>query len=376
MITNALGVLRPDPGGTVSQVLLDEMNAYFADPFSVAFSPDGREAYVTSSGANCVSVVDVDSLKALLEATPPEDLARRLPNDLGLSARYITARIPVGNCPKGIAVSPDGRWLYVAEQLADRVAVIDSRLRQVAGTIDLGGPKVITPRRRGERLFNGVTATFQGQFSCASCHPDGGVDGLSYDLEPDGLGANLLDNRTLRGIAATAPFKWSGVTPDLKTQCGMRFARFITRSGGFATDDLEALVAYLKTIPLPPNPYRAPEGRLTPAQERGRSVFERSVTNDGREIPVEARCVTCHPPPYYTNTRSFDVGTKKWYDTSARFDTPQLNNIADTAPYLHDGSAATLEEIWTVFGTGDRHGFVNDLTKGQMNDLIEYLKSL
>jgi YVTN family beta-propeller protein len=376
MITNGLGVIRADADGEVVQVLLDEMNAYFADPFGVAFSPDGREAYITTSGANSVSVVDVGRLKRLLDEASPRTLLHRYPNDLGLSAEYVVARIPVGNAPKGIVVAPDGRTIYVAEHLTDRIAVIDARLRKVTGSIDLGGPRVVTLRRRGEQLFNGVTATFQGQFSCQSCHPDGGVDGLSYDLEPDGLGTSLVDNRTLRGIAGTAPFKWSGVTPDLKTQCGMRFAKFITRSGGFSPDQLEALVTYLKTIPLPPNPYRSPDGMLTPAQERGKLIFERVVTNDGRSIPPEGRCITCHPPPFYTNGRSFDVGTKKWYDTSGTFDTPQLNNIYDTAPYLHDGSAATLEEIWTVYGTEDRHGIVNDLTKEQLNDLIEYLKSL
>jgi cytochrome c peroxidase len=53
-----------------------------------------------------------------------------------------------------------------------------------------------------------------------------------------------------------------------------------------------------------------------------------------------------------------------------------LNNIASSAPYLHDGSARTLEEIWTVFNPYDRHGVTNDLSKDELNDLIEYLKTL
>ncbi len=58
------------------------------------------------------------------------------------------------------------------------------------------------------------------------------------------------------------------------------------------------------------------------------------------------------------------------------FDTPHLNNIYASAPYLHDGRAATLEEIWTIYGKTERHGVVNDLTKMDLNYLIEYLKSL
>jgi cytochrome c peroxidase len=52
-----------------------------------------------------------------------------------------------------------------------------------------------------------------------------------------------------------------------------------------------------------------------------------------------------------------------------------LTNIALTAPYLHDGSAHSLEEIWTVYNHTDKHGRTNDLTKDELNDLIEYLRT-
>jgi cytochrome c peroxidase len=69
------------------------------------------------------------------------------------------------------------------------------------------------------------------------------------------------------------------------------------------------------------------------------------------------------------------VGTKKSTDNSGRLKTPQLTNVTLMAPYMHDGSAPSLEEIWTVFNPEDKHGRTNDLTKGQLNDLIEYLKT-
>jgi cytochrome c peroxidase len=71
-----------------------------------------------------------------------------------------------------------------------------------------------------------------------------------------------------------------------------------------------------------------------------------------------------------------DVGTGKATDRSPLVDTPGLNNVVNSAPYLHDGSARTLEEIWTVFNPADRHGVTNDLTKDELNDLIEFLKTL
>ncbi len=63
-------------------------------------------------------------------------------------------------------------------------------------------------------------------------------------------------------------------------------------------------------------------------------------------------------------------------DTKTKFDVPHLTNIYDTAPYLHNGIAETLEEIWTKYNPYDKHGVTNDLTKDQLNDLIEFLKTL
>jgi len=99
------------------------------------------------------------------------------------------------------------------------------------------------------------------------------------------------------------------------------------------------------------------------------------VDRFGKPIPLTNRCSYCHSGPKGTIQKSFDVGTKKPTDDSGMLDTPQLSNIALTGPYLHDGSARTLEEIWTIFNPDDKHGRTNDLTKDELNDLIEYLRS-
>jgi cytochrome c peroxidase len=230
--------------------------------------------------------------------------------------------------------------------------------------------------RLGERIFHSADNTFQRQFSCHTCHPDGHIDGLTYDIEPDGIGFNPVDNRTLRGILDTAPFKWEGTNPSLQRQCGPRLAVFFTRIQPFTPEQLTALDTYICTIPRPPNRYRPLGAALTDAQRRGKAMFERTLTNDGRVIPRENRCITCHCPPLYTDRQRHDVGTKLQYDHESKFDVPHLNNIYDSAPYLHNGIAATLEEIWTVYNPDDRHGGTNDMTKDQLNDLIEYLKTL
>ncbi len=375
VITNGLGILWKD--GRVDQVLLDEPNAYFADPTDLVITPDGRFAYVTGGGIDAVAVVDLEKLLGILQGASEKERAEIVPNHLGYAIEFVVRRIHTGKNPRGLAISPDGKHVYVAAGLDDALTIIDTDKQEVVGTIDLGGPKTITQTRFGERVFHSAEVTFQRQFSCHSCHPDGNVDGLTYDLEPDGVGVNPVDNRTLRGILDTAPFKWTGKNPSLSRQCGARLAVFFTRIDPFTPEELAALDRYITTIPRPPNRYRKPEG-LTPAQSRGKALFERTITNDGRPIPPEGCCNFCHPGPYYTNARRMDVGTKSWLDDEHHdlFDVPHLNNIYETPPFLHDGRAETLEEIWTTFNPHDEHGFVNDMTKDQLNDLVEYIKCL
>jgi len=150
---------------------------------------------------------------------------------------------------------------------------------------------------------------------------------------------------------------------------------YFWRSQTFDDRTRTDLVTYVLSMPLRPNRYRAASGELTPTQERGRAIFYRAVDKLGQPIPEANRCSYCHSGPKGTSQKSFNVGTQKPTDNSGLLDTPQLMNVALTAPYLHDGSARSLEEIWTVYNPQDRHGRTNDLTKDELNDLIEYLRT-
>lgn len=382
MVTYGVAVLEAKPGGRVAYLLLDEMDLYYADPFGLIFSPDGQHLYVTSSGVDTVSVLDVAEIKRILKIengriSVPDETISQFARHLGLSSEFVDARIPTQFNPKGLVASSDGALVYVANRLSDSITIIDAEDQAVIGQIDLGGPQVTTTVRRGEYLFNHAVISFQRQLSCITCHPENNVDGLLYDIAVDGgLGGNLVDNRTLRGVAHTGPFKWSGKNPTLLRQEGPRAAQLFFRSHGFTGDDQHAVVAFIESTPLYPNRHQAADGHLNPAQERGKVIFERSQTNDGKYIPIGNRCVTCHPAPHHTGLQMNDVGTKAYFDTEGEFDTPQLTGIFMTPPYLHDGRCWSLEEIWTLYNPYDLHGVANDLTKQQLNDLIEYLKTL
>jgi len=367
---DTLTVFGPDVGGKPVEVPLDEVDRYFALPFGVAISPDQSRIYVTHGGSDCVSVIDTRKMLSYIHAHP-EPFAE----DLSASAHYVVARIDVGKNPRGVALSRDGAQLYVANRLDDTISVIETRTNRVAKTLRLAGPKEISALRRGEQTFYTAKYAFQGQFGCSNCHIDSTFDGLQWDLEPDGFGKDIVDNRLLEDLRGTEPFKWNGGNPTLGVECGPRTEKYFYRSQSFDGSTLADLVTYIRNLPLRPNRYRRANGELTPAQERGQAIFDRTVDKLGQPIPEVNRCSYCHSGPKGTSQKSFDVGTGKAVDNSPLFDTPQLMNVALTAPYLHDGSAKSLEEIWTVYNPHDRHGRTNDLTKDELNDLIEYLRT-
>jgi DNA-binding beta-propeller fold protein YncE len=368
------GLAVTDAKGTITQVPLDAAHDYFADPSAIVVDASGQRAYIASGGSDVVSVLDLTRLEHWLSKANTHVRTQAI-DDLSLSAEYVVARLPTGRNPRHLALSPDGGTLFVSERLQDTVLVVDTRTLQPLGRIALGDGGLTDPIRRGERVFTQASHTFQRQFSCRSCHPDGHVDGLSYDFDGDGIGDNLLDNRTLQGIAGTAPLKWTGKNPTLQVQCGPRFARVLMRTAPIPPDDLEDLTTFLQSQP-PPRWERKQRQQLTPQQERGKQIFFATVTSEGRLIPRERRCHTCHRPPLFTNRLLSSVGTKGPRDSTDMFDTPHLLGIAQSAPYLHDGRAKTLEELWTTYQTNDLHGVSSYMNKHQLNDLVEYLKTL
>ncbi len=354
--------------GKPVELPLDELERYASRPFGAVISPDKSHIYLTCGGAESVTVIDVPRALRWVRTKPGP-----YTQDLSASANYVSARINVGGDPRGITFTPDGRRLLVANRLDDTLSVIDAHTNRVATTIRLAGPENLSIRRHGEQAFYTSHYSFQGQMGCANCHIDSTFDGVTWDLEPDGFGRDVVDNRPIEDLKGTEPYKWNGGNPNLPMECGPRTEKYFWRSENYDTMTLTDLVTYVRSLPARPNRWRQQEP--SPAQERGEALFNRAKDKFGKPIPESNRCSYCHSGPKGTSQKSFDVGTRKATDDSGMLDTPQLTNIAMSSPYLHDGSARTLEEIWTVFNPEDKHGRTNDLTKDELNDLIEYLRT-
>jgi YVTN family beta-propeller protein len=367
---DTLTLFGADIGPAPIEVPLDELERYAARPFAVAIAPDKSHLFVTSGGSELVTVIDIPKLLRFVHTHQPPFVT-----DLSASANYVVTRIPVGHDPRGFTFSPDSKKLLVANRLDDTISVIDPHTGRVSSTLPLEGSTKISISRHGEQAFYTARYSFQGQIGCANCHIDSTFDGLTWDLEPDGFGRDIVDNRPIEDLKGTEPYKWNGGNPNLPTECGPRTEKYFWRSENYDDLTLTDLVSYLRGLPARPNRWRSADGELTPPQERGKALFERATDKFGKPIAEANRCVVCHSGPKGTSQKSFEVGTRKATDNSGMLDTPQLTNIALSAPYLHDGSAATLEEIWTRFNPEDKHGRTNDLTKDELNDLIEYLRT-
>jgi len=367
---DTLQLFGADIGPAPIEVPLDELERYAARPFAIAIAPDTSRIYVTDGGSENVTVIDIPKLLHFVRTHKPP-----FSTDLAASANYVVTRIAVGNDPRGVAFTPDSVKLLVANRLSDTLSVIDTHTNRVASTISLEGPKQLSVLRHGEQTFYTARYSFQAQIGCANCHIDSTFDGLTWDLEPDGFGRDIVDNRPIEDLKGTEPYKWNGGNPNLPTECGPRTEKYFWRSENYDDLTLTDLVTYVRSLPSRPNRWRLADGELTPSQERGRALFERAQDKFGNAIPQANRCSYCHSGPKGTSQKSFDVGTRKPTDNSGLLDTPQLTNIALSSPYLHDGSAATLEQIWTIFNPEDKHGRTNDLTKDELNDLIQYLRT-
>jgi cytochrome c peroxidase len=377
--TNAVSVIDVQSQELINTVLLDTIDAGAANPWGVAWTPDGRSFCVTHAGTHEVSVVDFTALLEKLARvsngpgpdTPSDYVsatrtAADVPNDLsflvGLRRRIRFAEKDRG--PRSLVVS--GTTAYVANYFSDSLTEIDLAVSAPVGrSIRLQETPAMTLARRGELLFNDGTLCFQGWQSCSSCHSsDGRVDGLNWDNLNDGIG-NPKNAKSLLLAHQTPPSMWLRVREDASTavRAGLKFSMFTVRPEA----DAEALDEYLQSLDPIPSP-RLVNGALSPAADRGKRIFLSPTTG----------CADCHVPNrFYTDLASHDVGTRGRYDQAKdRFDTPTLVEVWRSGPYLHDGSAATVRDVLTWRNRDNRHGQTAHLTRSELDELVEFILSL
>lgn len=361
--TDALSVIRVSDQNLMYTVLLDDVDMGFPNPWAIDFSDDGKSLLITAAGSHEISIIDLPALTAKIEkeaadakGTAHLDAHNNLSFLSGIRRRI---QLP-GKGPRAMAVK--GNTAFVAHYYTDTIDCVDfANLASVSiDTVELNPGSVMTAERQGEQFFNDGNLCFQKWLSCATCHPDGRTDALNWDLLNDGMGnpknvkSMLLAHQTPRAMAL-------GVRADAETgvRAGLKYIQFAVRP----EEDALKIDAYLKSLTPEPSPYTVNE-KLTKSGKRGKKVFE------------DMSCASCHPAPLFTDLQMYEVGTLKGQDAGRPLDTPTLVECWRTAPYLHDGRAATMHELLTKYDHADILSETSKLTKEQLADLETYLLSL
>ena len=329
-------------------------------PFDAALTPDGRELWVVNAASNDLSVIN-------------------------LISRTLAAHIEVGDNPRGIVLAPDGSLAYVNNTLAGTVSVIDTQAYTVTAVITVTNIPLPPLLLNGKRLFHSShdpRLSLSQWISCNTCHFEGEHDGRTWSF---GF-AGKRNTTSLFGMIETYPLRWSGEWDESSD------SEFANRKENFGSGlvaemncslsppdcvnqppnqgcsyDLDSLAAFVDSLPMPLGPAHARGEPLDGAEQRGRAIFNDPVVG----------CATCHPAPLYTDKLAHAVGTAGADEKiGPAYDTPSLRGLYDSAPFFHDGSAATLREALMRSTPNGEHDVRGLLTEVQLHDLIAFLLAL
>jgi mono/diheme cytochrome c family protein len=279
---------------------------------------------------------------------------------LGVEARTLrlVQRIPVPRGPVAVAVDGPGRRAIVWSPLARSVTLVplEGDARRVTSTnIERVTPAPSEEVLRGRALFH---ATFDARISsdgraCASCHPDGRDDGLTWSSPGGPMQTPMLVGR----LDGTAPYGWDGAAADLVHH--LRHTTSRLGGSGLSKQDVADIAAYLSSLAPPHTP---PEDAAVVA--RGKEVFESEA----------AECSGCHAGTALSDGDTHALDERGSARRARPIDTPSLRGIAGSAPYFHDGRYATLEDL--LSGSDGSMGHTSQLQAQERAALIAYLDSL
>jgi len=362
------------PPSRRKRVQMDSFRGTFvvANPWEASVSPDGSKLAVVFAGTDDMFLCNV------------------IDDDYRELSWAATAR--TGHNPRAVRFTADGSQLLVYNALDFAVSVLDAKSLAKLQTVSVCDCPLDEEMLAGKRLFYSANQPMVGQrwISCSSCHPDGDSDGRTWQ-QPEGL----RQTQPLGGLAWTHPLHWSADRDEVQDfehtiRGPLMQGRGLVRGAlpealgdpiSGRSKEADALAFYANSHKFDVSPYarvNTASGErqvgLTDAAKRGREVFLRDSVG----------CAECHSGPYLCDSRAgsltrHDVGTGNDDPSELmgpKYDTPTLIGLYRSAPYLHHGRAATLDEVLTKYNVGDKHGRTSQLTKEEISDLVAYLKSL
>ncbi|MRG98326.1 hypothetical protein [Polyangium spumosum] len=372
--------------------------APFTQPRAVVYRRSADTLLVAGEGDD--RLVEVDALAAdpTLSVVATYEVGAERDPALGISNR--------GGAPAGVVLSEDEATAYVFCRATYDLAAVPLARHASRGALThektsapmlvriaedpLGGEAAI-----GRRLFyNATDRIMSGGLGCAGCHPEGRDDGHVWheakfntedgtNLNFVGTAENVPEVDRVKGVprrtpmlagrvASPGPYGWVGESPDLPARLRGGFG--LHRWGGIPKHEPQNLDARASRLAVfvrtglrpPPREQRA----LTPVEQRGKEVFMKDAV----------QCARCHvPETEYTDRQVYPLpklARNPEFDEprTGELRVPSLLYLEGRGPYLHDGSAATLEDVVTK--NNDRMGKTNQLSREERDALAAFLRTL
>ena len=347
MNTSAFSIIDVEKQEFLGAIVVDEPERGAAGIWSIACNDESL--FITHSGTHEISVIDHKAMLKKFLSYPDKAML-----DYDLRFLYgLRKRIPLkGNGPRKM-IMENGK-LYIPTYFADILNIVDTQTTEIT-SVNLNPDREESAENKGERYFNDASHCFQNWQSCNGCHPgDARTDGMNWDLMNDGVG-NSKNCKSLLFSHPTPPSMISGIreTAEWAVRAGFKFIQFFD----ITEEDAVCVDAYLKSLQPVPSPYLV-NGELSDLAKEGRKVFEK------------LKCTECHSGPYYTDLKMHRIGEDIEFEKG--WDTPTLREVWRTAPYLFDGRAATMEDVFKVH----KHGIEKKVSQKEIKALTEYVNSL
>lgn len=317
------------------------------------------------------------------------------------------------------------RWLTIglfvllsSETIAEEPKKADSELVPLPREVKAPKNNPTTPARveLGKKLFFDSRLSGNNRMSCATCHvPEKAyVDGLA--VSPGADGTPLARNtQSCLNAGFFNSFFWDGRAESLEEQALGPIQSKVEMNQGLdeLESELAAIPGYVTEFEsvFGTRPDRDGIAKALAAFQRtlvtGPSAFDRFLAGDKDALSDEAKrgfelfrgdagCIECHNGPLLSDGKFYRIGVSFKDEGRAkvtgkkedrfRFRTPSLRNIAETAPYMHDGSQKTLEDVVTFYfrgvpGSGPDSLSLDTesldfLSFSDINAMVEFLKSL
>jgi len=359
--SNGISVVDVTSRSVFGRSRLDNSGAGSANLWGVDVS--GNKLVVAGAGTEELHVCEIDTMHAALSSIGEDHQMYRL----SLSLKFATRRRIQVRGPR--AVIALGDTVVVAGYFSDEIGIVNIQ-DGLDGWVNLSlhpdGNYTIagsSPSRQGEHWFNNARRMcFQGWHSCQSCHPEGRVSGMKWDLENDGQG-NHKDTRSTLLTHVTAPLMITGVRDSLALAVRAKIQYVLFWDPAQLEDRAKLIEQYIASLRPFPSPLLTRSGP-NQAAVRGKDVFQ------------QLNCGECHPEATYFTDMKLHEGRKTHDDVGPHdgtWDTPTLHELWRTAPYGYNGSCATLQEL---FYSPFTHGIDESVTDQQIGDLVEYLLTL